>query len=262
MVDMGRNRKLIDLNCDMGESFGPYRLGYDEEVARYITSANVACGYHASDPRWMAHTVDLAEQRGIGVGSQPSYPDLMGFGRRKMDCTPEEVKNYVKYQTGALSAFVKGGKLQHVKPHGALYNTAAGDPKTALAIAEGILEMDPDLIMLVLAGSRAEEAVRDTGVRVARECFADRAFNADGTLVSRSIPGSVLHDVDEVVERSVIMVTEGRVRAIDGSTVEFEPDTICLHGDTPGAVEMARAIRQALEAAGVDVRPMGTFIGE
>ncbi len=257
---MANKGKLIDLNCDMGESFGPYKLGYDEEVSRYITSANVACGFHAGDPMWMAHTVSLCLKNGVGIGSQPSYPDLLGFGRRKMDCTPEEIKNYIKYQTGSLMGFVKGGKLQHVKPHGALYNTAAVDPKLAVAIAEAVLEMDPSLIMAVLAGSKAEEAVRKTGVRFARECFADRAFNPDGTLVSRSLPGSVIHDVNQVVERSILMVTEGKVKAVDGSIVEFEPDTICLHGDTPGAVDLAKAIRTGLEKAGVKVKPMGAFV--
>ncbi len=258
---MANHGKLIDLNCDMGESFGPYKLGYDEEVVKYITSANVAAGFHAGDPMWMAHTVKLAKRHGVAVGSQPSYPDLMGFGRRKMDCTPEEIKNYIKYQTGSLMAFVQDRKLQHVKPHGALYNTAVNDPKVATAIAEAVLEMDPELILAVLAGSKAEEVARKVGARIARECFADRAFNPDGTLVSRSVPGSVIHDVNEVVERSVMMVTEGKVKAIDGTIVEFEPDTICIHGDTPGAVEMAKAIREALEKSGVEVRPMGSFIG-
>ncbi len=257
---MVAEKKRIDLNCDMGESFGPYKLGFDEQVIKYITSANVAAGFHAGDPLWMAYTVELAEKHGVGIGSQPSYPDLLGFGRRNMSCSPEEVKNYVKYQTGALTAFVTEGKLQHVKAHGALYNTAVSDPLIAEAIAEAILEIDPDLIMLILAGSQGEKAIKKTGVRIARECFADRALNPDGTLVSRSIPGSVIHNVEEVVERSVRMVTEGTVIAIDGSIIDLEPDTICLHGDTPGAEKIAEAIVKGFNKANVDVRPMSTFI--
>ena len=257
---MAKQGRVIDLNCDMGESFASYKLGFDEEVIKYITSANVAAGFHAGDPMWMAHTVKLAEQNGVAIGVHPSYPDLAGFGRRDMVCTPEEIKNYVKYQVGALMAFVKGRGLQHVKPHGAMYNMAVKDPAIAAAITQGVKDVDPSLIMVVLAGSQWVEVVKQLGLRVASECFADRAVNADGTLVSRSVRGSVIEDVDEVVKRSVKMVTEGKVKAVDGSIIDFQADTICLHGDTPGAVEMAKALRSELEGAGVEVRALASFL--
>lgn len=257
---MPKKGKMIDLNCDMGESFGPYKLGFDEEIISYITSANVATGFHSGDPMWMAHTVKLAEEHSVAIGAHPSYPDLMGFGRRDMICTPEEIRNYIKYQVGALMAFVEGHKLQHVKPHGALYNMASKDPKIARAVTEAIKELDPGLIIVVLAGTPWVEIAKKAGMKVARECFADRAFNPDGTLASRSMPGSVIEDIDEVVERSVRMVTEGKVKAIDGSVIDFEADTICLHGDTKGAVEMAKAVRKELQKAGVEVRPMDSIV--
>ena len=260
MSCMARYSRVIDLNCDMGESFGTYKLGFDEGIIPYITSANVAAGFHAGDPMWMAYTVKLAEEHNVAIGVHPSYPDLVGFGRRNMTSSPEEIKNCVKYQVGALMAFAKGHRLQHVKAHGAMYNMAASDPKLAAAIAEGVKEVDPDLILVVLAGSQAVEVARNAGLRVARECFADRAVNPDGTLVSRSIPGSVIEDVSEAVERSLMMVTEGRVKAVNGSIIDFEADTICLHGDTPGTVEMAKALRSELDRAGVEVKAMSSFI--
>ncbi len=243
----------IDFNCDMGESFGSYKLGQDEEVIKYITSANVACGFHAGDPQWMRHTVRLAEEHGVGVGAHPSFPDLQGFGRRNMVVTSAEAKNDVMYQIGALRAFTRDHGLQHVKPHGAMYNTAVDGGDLAKAINEAVLEIDPDMILVVLAGSPWAEVAREMGLRVATEAFADRALNPDGTLVSRSKPGSVIHDLDEVVERSLKMVTEGRATAITGEEVEIQADTLCLHGDTPGAVEMARAVRNGLRDAGVEI---------
>ncbi|MCI0439747.1 MAG: LamB/YcsF family protein [Chloroflexi bacterium] len=252
--------RKIDFNCDMGESFGMYKLGYDEEVIKYITSANVACGFHAGDPMWMRHTVRLAEEHGVAVGAHPSYPDLNGFGRRNMSLTPDEVKNDLTYQIGALQAFTSAKKLQHVKPHGAMYNQAVNDEALARAICETILELDKDMALLALSGSRWVEIAEDMGLRVAREVFADRALNADGTLVSRSRPGSVLHDIEEIVERSVRMVTEGKVKAITGEVIEVQADSLCLHGDTPGAVEMARAVRKGLEDAGVQIVPVGQLV--
>lgn len=243
----------IDFNCDMGESFGSYKLGQDEEVIKYITSANVACGFHAGDPQWMRHTVKLAEEHGVGIGAHPSFPDLQGFGRRNMVVTSAEAKDDVTYQIGALKAFTRDHKLQHVKPHGAMYNMAVDGGDLAKAINEAVLEIDPEMILIVLAGSSWAGVAREMGLRVATEAFADRALNPDGTLVSRSKPGSVIHDLDEVVERSLKMVTEGRATAINGEEVEVQADTLCLHGDTPGAVEMARAVRNGLRDAGVEI---------
>ena len=243
----------IDFNCDMGESFGSYKLGQDEEVIKYITSANVACGFHAGDPQWMRHTVKLAEEHGVGIGAHPSFPDLQGFGRRNMAVTSAEAKDDVTYQIGALKAFTRDHRLQHVKPHGAMYNMAVDGGDLAKAINEAVLEIDPEMILIVLAGSPWVGVAREMGLRVATEAFADRALNPDGTLVSRSKPGSVIHDLDEVVERSLKMVTEGKATAITGEEVEVQADTLCLHGDTPGAVEMARAVRNGLRDAGVEI---------
>ena len=250
----------IDLNCDMGESFGMYKMGLDEEVIKHISSANVACGFHAGDPMWMRHTVRLAEEHGVAVGAHPSFPDLNGFGRRNMSVEPEEAKNDVIYQVGALSAFTAGGKLQHVKPHGAMYNQAVSDEALARAICEAVLEVDEDMVLLVLAGSPWERTAADMGLRVAREIFADRAMNPDGSLVSRSREGSVIHDVEEVVERSLRMVTESRAVAITGEEMEVEAESLCLHGDTPGAVEMARTLERQLRASGVDIVPVAQIV--
>ncbi len=250
----------IDFNCDMGESFGMYTMGFDDEVIKHITSANIACGFHAGDPNWMRTTVDLAEQNGVGIGAHPSFPDLSGFGRRNMTATPAEVKNDVVYQMGALQAFTSAKKLQHVKPHGAMYNMAVDDESLAAAICEAALEVDPEIVLLALAGSRWIGVAKKAGLRVAREIFADRALNPDGTLVSRSLEGSVIHDTNEVVERSLRMVTEGKAVAISGEVIEVEADSLCLHGDTPGAVEMARALNAALRAEGVDILPLGELV--
>ena len=249
----------IDFNCDMGESFGAWKMGLDEEVIKHVTSSNIACGFHAGDPVWMEHTVELARAHGVAIGAHPSYPDLMGFGRRDMAASPGDVKSYVKYQVGALRGFLAGGKLQHVKAHGALYNAAIKDDDLARAICQAVLEIDPQIILVVLAGTRWVEIAREMGNRVARETFADRAFSPDGTLAPRSQPGAVLHDPDQVVERSLRMIIEGTVTATDGRDIPIEADTICLHGDNPGAVELAAAIRSKFEEEGVEVVPMGTF---
>ena len=251
---------VIDFNCDMGESFGMYKMGLDEEVIKYITSANIACGFHAGDPTWMRATVDLAEERGVAIGAHPSFPDLAGFGRRNMIVSPEEARNDVIYQMGALQAFTRTGRLQHVKPHGAMYNMAVDDETLARAICEAALEVDENVVLLALAGSAWIGIARDMGLRVGREIFADRALNPDGTLVSRSQPGSVIHDTSEVVERSLRMVTEGRATAINGDVIEVEADSLCLHGDTPGAVEMAKELKRGLEAEGVSIRPLGELV--
>ena len=250
----------IDFNCDMGESFGMYKMGLDEEVIKYITSANIACGFHAGDPTWMRTTVDLAEAQGVAIGAHPSFPDLAGFGRRTMLVSPEEARNDVIYQMGALQAFTGTGKLQHVKPHGAMYNMAVDDETLARAICEAALEVDENVVLLALAGSSWIGIAKDMGLRVGREIFADRALNPDGTLVSRSQPGSVIHDTSEVVERSLRMVTEGRATAINGDVIEVEADSLCLHGDTPGAVDMAKQLKRGLEAEGVRIRPLGELV--
>lgn len=250
----------IDFNCDMGESFGMYKMGFDEEVIKYISSANIACGFHAGDPMWMRKTVELAEQHGVAVGAHPSYPDLNGFGRRNMNATPEEVRNDVVYQAGALKAFTSNRNLQHVKPHGAMYNQAVDDADLGKSICEAVLEVDSDIILLALAGSTWIKVANELGMRVAREVFADRAVHSDGTLVSRSKEGSVIHDTNEVVERSLRMVTEGKILSIEGDIVEVEADSICLHGDTPGAVDMAKTLKQEFHAAGVEVKQLGDIV--
>ena len=251
---------VVDFNCDMGESFGQYKLGSDEEVIKYITSANVACGFHAGDPQTMRYTVELAEKHGVAVGAHPGFPDLQGFGRRNMSVTPIEAYNDVAYQIGALQVFTKNYRLQHVKPHGAMYNMAVDNTDLAKAINDAVLETDPEMIIIVLAGSPWADLARDMGLKVAEEAFADRAVRADGTLVPRSTPGSVIHDLVEVVERSVQMITEGKVKAITGEDVNIRADTLCLHGDTPGAIEMAKAVRSGLESARVNITNLSEII--
>ena len=252
----------VDLNSDLGESFGRYKLGLDEEVMKYITSANIATGWHAGDPLVMRKTVKLAKENGVAVGAHPGYPDLMGFGRRYIKLSPEEARNYILYQIGALYAFARaeGLELQHVKPHGALYNALVKEEELARAVIEGIADFDRKLIFVTLSGSRPAQIAEEMGVRVAHEVFADRAYNPDGTLVSRSKPGAVIGDAEEIVERVVSMVKDGGVRAINGEWVELKADTICVHGDNPKAVEIASMVRKALEAEGVKVVPMGEFI--
>ncbi|HHZ61604.1 MAG TPA: LamB/YcsF family protein [Dehalococcoidia bacterium] len=250
----------IDFNCDMGESFGMYKMGLDEEVIKHITSANIACGFHAGDPNWMRTTVKLAEEHGVAIGAHPSFPDLSGFGRRAMNASALEVKNDVIYQMGALQAFTGAKRLQHVKPHGAMYNMAVDDQDLATAICEAVLEVDSYIVLLALAGSQWISVAEDLGLRVGREIFADRALNTDGTLVSRSKEGSVIHDIQEVVDRSLRMVTEGKAVAISGEVIDVEADSLCLHGDTPGAVDMAQALKQALVAEDVEVTPLGELV--
>ena len=252
--------KIVDFNCDMGESFGVFRIGADEEVMPHISSTNIACGFHAGDPVYMMRTVLLAEEAGVAIGAHPGFPDLMGFGRRDMWLNSEELRNYVIYQIGALQAFTRAKKLQHVKPHGALYNMGVNNEELARAFAEAIREIDPDLILVGLAGSTWLKAGRESGLRVASEVFADRAINSDGTTVLRKQPNAIIHDVAEVAARVLKIVIEGKILAINGEEVEVRGDTICLHSDTPNAAVLARTLRQSLEAAGVEVMPMGTFL--
>jgi UPF0271 protein len=250
----------IDFNADMGESFGPYKLGFDEELIKYISSANIACGFHAGDPTWMRRTVNMAEAHGVGIGAQPSFPDLGGFGRRKMFLSPEEVRNDLTYQIGALTAFTEKKALQHVKPHGALYNMAVEDETLARAICQAVKDIDPNLILVVLAGSKWVEIAKSFGLRVAREAFADRTLTNKGTLTPRSEPGAVLHDINEVVKRSIRLVTEGKVKTVTGEDLDIEADSLCLHGDTPGAIEMAQALKSGLEAQDVDIIPIANLV--
>lgn len=246
----------VDLNCDMGESFGAYTLGLDEQVMPLITSANIACGFHAGDPRVMQRTVALAAHYGVGVGAHVSFPDLPGFGRREMRIPPDELTCDVLYQLGALDGFCRaaGVLMRHVKPHGALYNMAQREPEIAGAIVRAVAAFDTRLLLLAQPGSAMEQAALAAGLRSAAEVFADRAYTPDGALASRSLPGAVLHDPDRVAERALQMATEGQVTAIDGSTVSLRAETICVHGDTPGAVELVRRIRTRLEQAGVGIR--------
>jgi len=251
----------IDLNSDMGESFGAYTIGADEEILRWVTSANVACGWHGGDPHVMRQTVARAKALGVAVGAHPSYPDLLGFGRRPMQITRQEARDYILYQVGALRAFVEaaGLTLQHVKPHGAIYNVAAKDRELSLGIAEAVKEAGGDLILMGLPDSEMLKAAQEVGVRIAREAFGDRAYNEDGSLVSRKIAGSLITDPDRVAER-VIGLAQGRVTAITGKEIRFQAETICLHGDTPGAATIARRVRERLEKEGTQVRPLGTFL--
>lgn len=260
---MGGGKMLrVDLNADMGESFGAYRLGEDEELMRYVTSANIACGMHAGDPLVMARTVALAAKAGVAVGAHPGYPDLQGFGRRPLGMSPEEVEAFVMYQVGALWAFCRaaGVPLRHVKAHGALYNQAAHDPALADAIARAVARVDDSLVLVGLAGSELLRAGRRAGLRVASEVFADRGYNPDGSLVPRGRPGALIHDPDAVAARVLRMVREGRVTASDGSDLEVRADTVCFHGDTPGAAGLVRHVRDQLARAGVTVAPLSDWV--
>ncbi len=252
----------VDLNSDLGESFGNYKLGCDEEVTKFVSSVNVACGFHAGDPLVMAKTLELARINGAAVGAHPGYPDLQGFGRRKMDCTPAELKAYTLYQLGALDAFCRasGLKMQHVKPHGMMYNTIAVDEVRAMAVAEAIAEFDSGLIFLALAGSRMISAAEKCGLRTASEVFADRAYMPDGTLTPRSMEGSVIRDRDEAIARTVRMIKEGVVTAINGEDIPIRAESVCVHGDNPKAVEFVRTIRERLEAEGIEIAPIREVI--
>lgn len=241
---------MIDINCDMGEGFGIYRIGLDEEIMPFITSANLACGFHAADPVTMTKTVRLAAQHGVSVGAHPSFPDLVGFGRRKLSATHQEIRADVIYQTGALNALCisEGVTLRHVKLHGALYSMAGTDFDLALVIAEAIRDIDSSLIMICPSHSEMTRAAREAGIHCREEVFADRAYTASGTLVPRHLPGAVIGDVEAVVERVLVMVRKNTVVSIEGVPVPVQADTVCVHSDTPGAVSMVRAIRNALDA--------------
>ena len=247
----------MDLNSDLGESFGAWRMGDDAAILRIVTSANVACGFHAGDPAGILATLRGAAAQGVQVGAHVSYPDLVGFGRRNMDVTSAELQADVMYQIGALQglATAAGTRVRYVKPHGALYNTIAHDRAQANAVIEAVQAVDRDLALVVLAGSPLAGWARDAGLRAIEEAFADRGYTPQGTLVSRREPGAVLHDAQAVAARMLQLVREGTVPAVDGSPVAVRADSICVHGDSPGAVAMARAVRERLQDAGVAIRP-------
>jgi UPF0271 protein len=247
---------MVDINCDMGESFGSYRIGNDAAIMPFITSANIACGFHAGDPLVMDATVQLAIQHGVSAGAHPGYPDLQGFGRRNMDLTPEEVEAFTLYQVAALAGFgrARGIELAHVKPHGALYNQAARDRTLALAIARGVTRFSRDLVLVGLAGSMLVEMGSEAGLRVASEAFADRAYNPDGSLRSRRLPGALIEAPQEALEQALRLVQEGAAVIRDGQTVRVKVDTLCIHGDNPAAPQIAQAIRTGLEAKGIPVQ--------
>ena len=256
--------KRVDLNCDLGESFGAYTLGMDGAVIPHISSANVACGVHASDPLVMAKTVAMAKEYGVAVGAHPGYPDLVGFGRRNLSVTPAEVKAMVQYQIGALQAFctANGVQLQHVKPHGAMYNMAAKDRRLADAICQGIREVAPQLILLGLSGSCLLDAGREAGLRCASEVFADRAYEDDGSLTPRGQEGAVITGEEEAIARVLQMVQQGTVQTRSGKTISMQADSVCLHGDGEKAVAFAEKIRNALVANGVKVISLSDVLAE
>jgi 5-oxoprolinase (ATP-hydrolysing) subunit A len=249
----------IDINCDMGESFGAYKLGRDVEVMDYINSANIACGWHAGDAMVMDQIVRLAKEKGVAVGAHPGYPDLQGFGRRRMDLSMAEIENFMLYQIGALYAFAKvyGLPLQHVKAHGALGNLAFVDLEVAKAIARATARFDKNAFFVALPGTAMVPAAKEVGVRCALEVFADRVYNPDATLQSRKIAGSVIHDAEKAAKQALTMVKDGHVIAHDGTKVNVKPDTICVHGDTPSALAILQKIREEIKKAGITIKPMG-----
>ncbi|WP_205786900.1 LamB/YcsF family protein [Specibacter cremeus] len=245
----------IDLNSDVGESFGNWTFGDDAVIIASVSSVNVACGFHAGDPSGIRATCAAAAAAGVTVGAHPGYRDLAGFGRRFMDMAPRELTDDVIYQIGALQGLARsaGTSVTYVKPHGALYNTIVHHAVQARAVVDAVLAVDPALPLMVLPGSEIQRAARAAGLRTVAEAFADRAYNADGTLVSRREPGAVLHSTDAVVEHVLQLVTQGTITAIDGTVIEVVAESICLHGDTPGAVAMAQAVHTALRAEGVSI---------
>lgn len=253
----------IDLNCDLGESFGAYTIGLDHKILPYISSANVACGFHASDPVVMANTVSMAKAAGVAIGAHPGYPDLQGFGRRNMNIPPNEVKAMVQYQIGALQAFcdANGMTMQHVKAHGALYNMAGKDEALAAAICEGILEVNKNLILLGLSGSQMLRAAEKTGLKSASEVFADRAYQEDGSLVPRGTPGAMIEDEEEAVRRVIRMAKEGVVSANTGKEIPIRADSVCVHGDSPKALAFVQKIRAAMEAERISIVPIREIVG-
>ncbi len=248
--------RTIDLNADAGESFGRWKLGHDEELFPLLSSVNLATGFHAGDPRVMLRSVQLAKKHGVAVGAHPGFPDLVGFGRRDLALSPEEAYTDVLYQIGALSAFLKleGVPLHHVKPHGALYLRMLKDAELARAVAQAVKDYDPEVPLVLLGGTLMEEAAQAVGARYVREAFPDRAYLSDGRLAPRSMEGALIRDPKRAAERAVQMVLEGEIEALDGGRVRVRAETLCVHGDNPEAVAIARAVREALVAHGVEIK--------
>lgn len=254
--------RKVDLNSDLGESFGAYKIGMDDEVIKLVSSANVACGFHASDPVVMQKTVKMAKEAGIGIGAHPGFYDLMGFGRRNMVISPKEAYAYVTYQLGALYAFCsqQGVKIQHVKPHGALYNMAGKDYELAKGICQAIYDFDPEIILLGLSGSQMINAGRDIGLKCANEFFADRAYEDDGSLRARTKEGSMITDENEAIERVVKVLKTGTVTTYSGNELELKIDSICVHGDNAHALEFVKIIRERLSKEGIEIAPLGSIL--
>jgi 5-oxoprolinase (ATP-hydrolysing) subunit A len=257
---MRGTRAAIDLNSDIGEGFGIWRLGDDEALLELVTSVNIACGFHAGDPRIMRALCQRAADGGVAIGAHVSYRDLAGFGRRPMTVEPDDLTADIQYQIGALDGFARmaGTRVAYVKPHGALYNTIAADPAQAAVVAEAVREYDKSLLLVGLAGSPGLEQAQACGVTAVPEAFADRAYTAAGRLVPRTEPGSVIHDPRLIAARCLALASTGAVEAIDGSTVSVTCRSLCVHGDTPGAVQIARAVREALMAAGITLESFAT----
>jgi UPF0271 protein len=255
---MDTDMTTIDLNCDLGEGFGAWEMGNDAAMIDLATSVNIACGFHAGDADTMRTTVGLAKARGVSIGAHPGYRDIYGFGRRPFpSMASSEIENMVAYQIGALQAIatMAGHKVTHVKAHGALSNVACDDDRTAKAIASAIRAVDPNLVFVVLANSKLVQAGEAANLPMVHEVFADRAYEDDGQLVSRRKPGSVLHDAKQIADRVVRMVQDGAVVSVTGKVIKMRTDTVCIHGDTPSAVDIARGVRKALKEAGIDVAP-------
>ncbi|AOV07386.1 LamB/YcsF family protein [Sporosarcina ureilytica] len=254
--------KVIDLNCDMGESFGAYTIGNDEGILDYITSANIACGFHAGDPATMKKTVRKAMEKNVGLGAHPGLQDLVGYGRREMDISPEEVYDIVVYQIGALYGFVKseGGKLQHVKPHGALYNMAARSASLSEAIAEAVYKIDPELILFGLYGGELVTAGKKIGLRTAKEVFSDRTYQDTGKLTPRKEVSAIISDKDKAARQVIRMVRESKVMSLQGADVPIEAETICIHGDHDNSLDFASYLSKALREAGIEVSAISKFL--
>ncbi|MEQ7918399.1 5-oxoprolinase subunit PxpA [Xanthomonas sp. WHRI 1810A] len=255
---------LIDLNCDMGEGFGAWQMGDDSTMLDIVSSANIACGFHAGDPDIMFDTAALAREKGVAVGAHPSFLDLHGFGRRQIrGDSPAQIERQIIYQIGAFQALAQaaGHTLQHVKTHGALGNMANDEPELAMAVARAIKAVNPDLIFVVMPGLETERAGEQLGLRMAREIYADRAYAANGNLVSRKLPGAVIHDSDIAAARVLRMIEDQAITTVDGTRMPVRIDTVCVHGDTPGATTMARQLRALLQSNGVQIAPMAKVIG-
>lgn len=250
----------IDLNCDLGEGFGSYPFGNDAAVLQHISSANIACGFHAGDPNIMHQTVEAAVKHGVAIGAHPAYPDLNGFGRRNMNLSPREIYQLIIYQVGALQGFAQlfGQKLHHVKPHGALYNMAAAQFEIAEAIAQAVYDYDKSLILYGLYGSELVRAGRNRGLRVAQEAFADRSYQPDGRLTPRNQPNAIIHDIDQAVEQVINIVKYHQIKSAGGHPLELQADTICVHGDEAKALQLIQKLKARLEANSITIRRCGS----